>query len=161
MSSITHLPEQFKIVAGTAGIVTTNGGVTCDSVSLKNINMAWIVCNCFQNGADATVFNPRRETGVLPAGSVAIAHNAPHWLNADISVSDALVRGADGTTASLDAGATDQLLIFQIDPAQLGDTYDVMSLDITSSGDGSNFVSVVYYLETRYAQATPPAAITD
>ncbi len=162
MSSIVHLPEQFKIVAGTPGIVTTNAIAACDSVSLKNVNMAWIVCNCFQAGADATVFNPQRGTAAAtPAGMVAIAHNAPNWLNADISVSDTLVRGADGTTAALDAGATDQLLIFQIDPAQLGDTYDCMRLVITSSGDGTNFVSVIYYLETRYAQATPPTAIAD
>ena len=162
MSSIVHLPEQFKIVSGTPGIVTTNAIAACDSVSLKNVNMAWIVCNFFQNVGQATVCNPQRATAAgTPAGSVAIAHNAPHWLNADIATSDTLVRGADGVTASLSGVANDQLLIFQIDPAQLGDTYDCMRLVITSSGQGGNFVSVLYYLETRYAQATPPAAITD
>ena len=160
MSSIVHIPEQFKVVAGTAGIVTTNGGVTCDYVSLKNINMAWIVLQFYQAVGQATVVNPHRATAVAPVGSVAIAHNAPHWLNADVATSDTLVRGADGTTATLDAGQTDQLLVIQIDPAQMGDTYDVLGCVITTSGQ-ANFVSVVYYLETRYAQATPPAAITD
>ena len=161
MSSIVHLPEQFKIVSGTAGIVTTNTGVTCDYVSLKNVNMAWIVLNFHQHAANATVVNPRRATAVLPAGSVAIAHNAPHWLNADVSASDTLVRGSDGITATIDAGVHDQLLVIQIDPAQMGDTYDVLGCVITDSTVATNFVSVLYYLETRYAQATPPAAITD
>ena len=162
MSSIVHLPEQFKIVSGTPGVVTTNAIAACDSVSLKNVNMAWIVCNCFQAAGHATVFNPQRGTAAAtPAGMVAIAHNAPHWLNTDVATSDTLVRGADGTTAALDVGVTDQLLIFQIDPAQLGATYDCMRLVVTSSGQGTNFVSVLYYLEMRYGQATPPAAITD
>ena len=162
MSSIVHMPEQFKIVSGTAGIVTTNGGVTCDYVSLKNVNMAWIVLHFLQAAGHATVVNPRRATAVAPTGSVAIAHNAPHWLNANIATNDTLVRGADGTTATLDATlGAHQLLVIQIDPAQLGDTYDVLGCVITTSGEATNFVSVVYYLETRYGQATPPAAITD
>jgi hypothetical protein len=161
MSSIVHLPEQFKIVSGTAGIVTTNGGVTCDYVSLKNVNMAWIVLHFLQAAGHATVVNPRRATAVAPTGSVAIAHNAPHWLNTDIATTDTLVRGADGVTATLDVGVTNQLLVFQIDPAQMGDTYDVLGCVITTSGQGANFLCVVYNLETRYGQATPPAAITD
>ena len=162
MSSIVHLPEQFKIVSGTPGIVTTNAIAACDFVSLKNINMAWIVCNFHQHTGHATVSNPQRATlAVGPIGNVAIAHNAPMWLCADVATSDALVRLADGITATIDAGATDQLLVIQIDPAQLGDTYDCMGLVITTSGIAANYVSVIYYLETRYAQATPPTAIAD
>ena len=81
-----HLPEHYKIVSGSASIVTTNGGVTCDYVSLKNVNMAWIVLHFLQAATHATVINPRRATAVAPAGSVAIAHSAEWWKNADISV---------------------------------------------------------------------------
>ena len=163
MSSIVHFPEQFKIVVGTPYVTTGAGDITCDYVSLKHINMAWIVCHFLQAAGDATVVNPYRATAAAtPAGGVAIAHNAPHWLNANIATNDTLVRGADGTTATLDATlGAHQLLIFQIDPAQLGDTYDCMSLVISNSGEATNFVCVEYYLETRYGQATPPAAITD
>jgi len=161
MSSIVHLPEQFKIVVGTP-YVTTSAEVTCDYVSLKNINMAWIVLQFLQAAGDATVINPRRATLVDGTGSVAIAHNAPNWSNDDISVSDTLVRGADGTTVTLDntLGAH-QLVVIQIDPAQLRDTFDVLGCVIDASGEATNFVAVEYYLETRYGQATPPTAITD
>lgn len=160
MSSIVHLPEHFKIVSGTP-VVTTNAEVTCDYVSLKNINMAWIVLSFLQAATDATIINPRRATAVAPSGSVAIAHNAPNWKNADVSLTDTLVRGADGTTVALTAGTTDQLVIIQIDPAQMGDTYDVLGCVIDASGEGGNYVVVNYFLQTRYAQATPPTAILD
>ena len=161
MSNNVHLPEQFKIVSGTAGIVTTDGGVTCDYVSLKNVNQAWIVLHFLQAAGHATVINPRRATAVAPTGSVAIAHSAPWWKNTDISSSDTLVKQTSATTMTLAAGATNQLVVIQIDPAQLGSTYDVMGCVITTSGQATDFVSVVYYLDTRYPQATPPAAITD
>ena len=159
MSSIVHLPEEFKIVSGTPR-VTTNTGVTCDYVSLKNVNMAWIVLQFLQAAGHATVINPMRATAVAPVGAVAIAHNAPHWLNDSTAASDTLVRGADGTTVTVGAAISNKLVIIQIDPAQLGDTYDVLGCVITDSTNGDR-KSVVYYLETRYAQATPPAAITD
>ncbi len=160
MSSIVHLPEQFKIVNGTP-VVTTNGAVTCDYVSLKNVNMAWIVLSFLQAATDATVINPRRATLVDGTGSVAIAHSAPNWKNADVSASDTLVRGADGTTVTLTAGTTDQLVVIQIDPAQMGETFDVLGCVIDTSGEATNYVVVNYFLEMRYAQATPPVVITD
>jgi hypothetical protein len=160
MSSIVHLPEHFKIVNGSP-VATTNGGITCDFVSLKNVNMAWILVEALQAATHATVLNPQRATAVAPTGNVAIAHNAPWWKNADVATSDTLVRGADATTMSLTAGTTNQQVIIQIDPAQLGDTYDCMGLVVTTSGEANNYMTVTYFLEMRYAQATPPAAITD
>jgi hypothetical protein len=130
-------------------------------VSLKNVNMAWIVLQFLQAAGVATVINPRRATAVAPAGSVAIAHNAPNWLNESTAVSDTLVRGADGTTVTTDAEISNKLVVIQIDPAQLGETYDVLGCVISASGQVTDFVAVEYYLETRYGQATPPTAILD
>lgn len=160
MSSIVHLPEEFKIVSGTPR-VTTNTGVTCDYVSLKNVNMAWIVLQFLQAAGHATVINPMRATAVAPVGAVAIAHNAPNWVNDSTAASDTLVRGADGTTVTLGAAISNKIVIIQIDPAQLGDTYDVLGCVITDSTNGTNYVSVEYFLEMRYGAATPPSVITD
>lgn len=56
----------------------------------------------------------------------------------------------------------DQLVIFQIDPMQLGDTYDVMGCTIDGNGKWQdNFASIVYFVEMRYAQAIPPSIIVD
>lgn len=160
MSSIVHLPEQFKIVTGLT-VATSNGAYTTAFVSLKNINMAWIIIEALQDVGHATVINPQRATAVAPTGNVAIAHNAPWWLNANILTNDTLVRQADGTTMAFDVGAFDQLMVIQIDPAQLGDTYDCMGVVCTTSGQAGNFHTVTFLLETRYGQATPPTAVVD
>jgi hypothetical protein len=159
MSSIVHLPEQFKIVTGTP-VVTTNTGIICDRVSLKNVNMAWIVIEALQVASHATVINPMRSTAV-GTGGAAIGHNAPNWKNANIATNDTLVRGADATTVSLTVGTNNQLVVIQIDPAQMGDTYDVLGCVITDSTNANNYMTVTYFLEMRYAQATPPSAILD
>ena len=161
MSSFMHLPEHYKIVQGSLGAVTTNAGFVGDTVSLKNVNMAWIVAHFDQAVGHATVLNPMRATAVAPTGSVAIAHNAPNWENNDCAASDTLVRNANATTVTLSADATNHMIVVQIDPAQLGDTYDCMGCNITTGGDATNLVSIVYYLEMRYAQATPPSVIVD
>ena len=158
--SIVHLPEEFKIVVGTP-YVTTNTGVTCDYVSLKNVNMAWIVLQFLQAAGHATVINPHRATAVAPVGSVAIAHNAPNWVNDSTAASDTLVRGADGTTVTVGAAISNKLVVIQIDPNQLGATYDVLGCVITDSTNANNYVAVEYYLEMRYGGVLPPSVIVD
>ena len=162
MSSIVHLPEHFKIVQGSLGAVTTQNGFVADHVSLKNVNMAWIVAHFDQAVGHATVLNPLKATLAVGAvGSTAITHNAPNWENNDCAATDTLVRNADATTVTLSADIATHMIVVQIDPAQLGDTFDCMGCSITTGGDASNFVSIMYYLEMRYAQATPPTAILD
>ena len=156
-----HLPEQFKIVDASAGAVTTNGGVTCDYVSLKNVNMAWIIASFDQAVGHATVVQPQKATAVAPTGAISITTSVPNWENNATGTSDTLVKNADATSVTLSATVAAHQVVIQIDPAQLGSTYDVMGCTISNSAQATNFVSVLYLLETRYAQATPPAAITD
>jgi hypothetical protein len=162
MSSIVHLPEQFKIVQGSLGAVTAQNGFVGDHVSLKNINMAWIVLHFDMAGGFAVVINPMKATLAVGAvGSTAITHNAPNWMNADCAATDTLVRGADATTVTLGAGVANHMVVIQIDPAQLGDTFDCMGCNITTGAGATDLVSIMYNLETRYGQALPPTAILD
>jgi hypothetical protein len=155
--------ENWKHVVATAGIVTTNGGVTCDTVSLKNVHEAYIELVFLQAATHATVINPVTGTGVASCAT-AITFAAPWWKNADISATDTLVAQTAATTASCTLGVANQHIIIKIDPqaisAQLA-TYTALGCVITTSGEATNFVSVVYHLLERYPQATPPAAITD
>jgi hypothetical protein len=136
--------------------------MTGDYVSLKNGHMGWIVCHFKQADAYAHTIQPMKATAVLPVGATAITHNAPNWHNSDVSASDTLVRGADATSYQLPATATDQLVIFQIDPMQLGNTYDVMGCTIDGNAKWqSNYADIVFFVEMRYAQAIPPSIIMD
>ena len=156
-----HLTQDLKIVSGLAPVDSV-ANMTCDYVSLKNAHMGWIVCNFKQVQAYAHTIQPMKATAVLPVGATAITHDAPNWANNDISASDTLVRGADSTAYQLPATANDQIVIFQIDPMQLGDTYDVMGCTIDGNAKWqSNLAEVMYFVETRYPQATPPSIIVD
>jgi hypothetical protein len=158
------LPEHFKIVDGSAGPVTTNGGVTCDYVSLKDVHMAWIVVNIHNAVTHATVVQPQVATAVAPTGATSITFAANWWKNADVSASDTLSAQTAATSGAFTAGVYNQMIVFQIDPADvvsMGATYDVLGCTVSNSAQATNFVQVTYYLETRYAQATPPTALTD
>jgi hypothetical protein len=160
MSNI-YLPEQFKIVSATAGCVTTNGGVTFDVINLRNAQEVWIVAHFKQAVTHATTIQP--VTGISFAScATSITFSADWWKNADISSTDTLVAQTAGTSMACTAGATDQLIVVQINPsdivAQLS-TYVCLGGTIASSGQATNFVSAVYYIKERYPQATPRTAI--
>jgi len=162
MGSIS-LAEEFKIVSGTAGCRTTNGGITCDYVSLKNVIKAWIVVHLRQAVSHATVVQPQKATAVLPSGATSVTNSYPWRKNADISASDTLVAQTAATSMAATAGTTDQLMVIEIDPAsgEWDEDYDVLGCTLSDSSQATNFASVLYVLQTKYPQATPPAAITD
>lgn len=155
------LVEMFKLVDASAGPVTTNGGVTCDYVSLKHAHKAWIVASFTQAVAHATVVQPQKATAVAPTGAVSITTAQNIWENEDTAASDTLVKQTAATSLAVTADVKKKQVIFEIDPASFGETFDVMGCTISDSSQATNFVSVVYWLLERYAQATPPVAITD
>lgn len=159
MSNI-FLPEHYKIVSASAACRTTNGGVTFDVVNLENIMMAWIVAHFRQAVAHATTIQP--VVGINVAAATAITFNARWWLNVDISLTDTLVAQTAGTTMACTAAATDHLMVIQIDPADVvaqNATFSYLGGTIATSGQATDFVSAVYYLQTAYPQATPATAI--
>jgi len=157
--SYISLPEKFKIVSGGIDNGTT-ATITHDAVSLKNVQMAWIIVQLDTIASSACIVTPMRATAVAPTGGVVLANTVPIWRNLDVAASDTLVRDTDALAYTTAANAAYKQIIFQIDPANLGGSYDCLyvttgALAITES------VDVIYLLETRYPQATPPAAITD
>ena len=156
------LPQHFKIVSATAGCRTTNGGVTFDNIQLRDAQKVWIVAHFRQAVSHATTIQP--VVGATDAGcSTSITFSARWWKNADISSTDTLTAQTAGTSMACTAGTTDQLLVIEIDPADVvaqSNTYDWLGGTIATSAQATNFVSAVYYIETREPQATPRAAIS-
>jgi hypothetical protein len=161
MSKI-DLPQQFKIVDATAGPVTTNGGVTCDYVSLKNAVKAWLVLQFTQAVGHATVVQPQTATAVAGTAAASITHAARGWINADTATSDALVAQTAATSFTLAATIKKHMVVVEIDPVQWGAVgTDVAGCTISDSSQVTNFVSGVWILQTKHGGATPPTAITD
>lgn len=162
MEGIISLPQNFKLVDATAGPVTTNGGVTLDYVSLKNVIRAWIVLQFTQAVAHATVIQPQKATAVAPTGATSITSVAKIWSNLATAVTDTLVARTAATSYTLNADAAKKMVVIEIDPAvEFADSYDVLGCTVSDSAQVTNFVSGLYVLQTKYQQGTPPAAITD
>lgn len=155
-----HLTHDFKIVDATAGAVTTNGGVTSDAVSLKNAIKAWIVLQFTQAVGHATVVTIKQATDVA-AGTNATGPTSNIWANETTAASDTLVKQTSGTTYTLTNDVKKKQVIIEVDPAAFTAGYDCLYFTVSDSSQATNFVAGQFFLETRYAQATPPAAITD
>jgi len=158
------LAENFKYVDATAGCVTTNGGVVCDYVSAKHAHKVWIVLQFTQAVAHATVIQPQVATAVAPTGATSITFAAKWWENEDTATSDTLVKQTAATSLTLTADVKKKMVICEIDMsdvAAMGITYDVIGCTISNSAQATNFVAGHYVLAERFAQATPPTAITD
>lgn len=155
-------PEQFKIVDGSVGPVTTNGGVTADYVSLKNAHKVWIVAKFKQAVSHASVLQPTMATAVAGTGVTNITAATRIWRNTDVATSDTLVEATAATSAACATGATSQLIIMEIDPDDFAAAgYDVLGCGVATSSQATNFVDITYYMVTRYPQSNPPSAIID
>lgn len=157
---VPTLPQDFKVIAGAAP-ETTNTGKTADYVSLRNANWAWIVVTVTQAVGHATAFTLNRSPLVSGVGAAALAKNVQVWANEDAAASDALVKQTDAKAHTVAADIKGKQIVFGIDPATLGAGYDVITVIAADSSQANNFWSVVYLLDTKYKQATPPSAIVD
>jgi len=155
-----NLAEVFKIVQGSPP-VTTDGGVTGDYVSLKNAVKAAVIFNFTQAVAHATVCGINEATAVAPTGAQAMTATQKIWVNEDTAASDTLVKATDAASETLTADIKNKQVVMEIDPAKLTAGYDCIAATVSDSSQATNLVSITYLIETRYPQATPPAAITD
>lgn len=163
MSYPITLPEHYKIVDMSAGCVTTNGGVTGDYVSLKNVHRAWLVCSFTQAVGHATGIDPTQATAV--AGTAVKATTGLHriWANEDTATSDTLVEKTAAITYNVTNDIKKKQVIIEIDPEDfdVAGGFDCLGVTVDDSSQATNFVSIIAILAMRYSQATPPAAITD
>ena len=161
------IPEGLFPVEMSAGCVTTNGGITTDNISLKNAVMAYIVVHLKQAVGHATSFAPKR--GTLVASAVtALAVSVPIWYGNVSTSSNSLTRQTDAVSFAVPVGDTgDCIIVFQIDPAQLGKISTteapVIGMAVSDSSQATNFASIMVFLVPRYAEPTAnaPSYITD
>jgi hypothetical protein len=157
------LPEHCKVVDAVPGISDTFALVTFDYVSLKNVQMAWIVILLTQAEGHETLIEPQVATSVAPVGSTAITFATDIWANEDTDAADTLVKQANAVQFEVAGDVAHKMVIFKIDPSDVvaqGSSYDCIGCLIEAS-KRMNYVAGVYVLQERYAQETPPAAIID
>jgi hypothetical protein len=154
-------PENCKIVEAIPPQVGAAATVTSDYISLKNAHKAWIVLH-YNTAGNAETFQPLKATAVAPTGSVNITNVVKIWSNLDTATSDTLVERTAATSYACDNGATKKIIIFEIDPADLGETYDCIAVVTTAIAAG-DYISGIFVIQPRYASAVAeqPSVITD
>jgi len=157
---MTHLPQDYKITQAIPPTVGAGGALTSDTISLKHVQRLWIIVDITDAGGDALLLTPQRCTNVAAAGAAVLANTVQIWSNVNTALTDTLVRQADALNHTTDATITNKQVVFQIDPASLGATYDCLNL-LTGAVNANTTISAVFVAEIRYPQATPPSIILD
>jgi len=151
----THIPQMLFPVSGTKPI-TNNGAIVCDYISLKNAVRCWVVVHVTQAVGHATAFTIEKARAVAPTDSTAITNVVPIWYGNVSTSSNALAKQTDAVSYTMDVGVTGEAyIIFQVDPENLGGTYDCITCKSAASGQ-ANYIEVTYWLEPKY-----PAAVAD
>ncbi len=153
------LPTRFKIVTAFAP-KTTNAALTSQVVTLKNAIKAWLILN-FTNAVGFASVPTIKQATDIAAGTNAAGPTCRIWANEDVAATDTLVAQTAGASYTMAADVKNKLVIFEIDPATLTDTYDCVYCTIATSAQATDFVSGEWFIQTNFAQATPPTAILD
>ena len=157
-----RIPENCFLVDGYAPRVGAAAAVTGDYISLKNADMAWVVFHYYQADANAITFQVNKATAVDATGATIITNVVPIWSNLDCATSDTLVRRTDAVSYVAGTGAASKLIIFQIDPASLGSTFDVIC-GYASAIAAAQYLSILYIIKPKFGSkvADQMSFITD
>ena len=151
MPNYPFIPEGLFPIKAIAPVDASTAAMVGDYISLKNVQMAWVVVFLDQTTAHPLVLSIERATDVTPTGSVVIANNVPIWYGNVSATSSLLERQTDALHFDIPAlvtGAT--ITIFQIDPASLGDTYDCITIKVSQDGHAGNICAALYFVQPRY-----------
>jgi hypothetical protein len=161
--AVFSLPENCKIVDGYAANVGAGAAVTGDYVSLKGYLRAYVVIKYRQADGNAITWNVTRATDVTPTGAVVMTELMRIWSNLDTATSDLLVERTAAVNYASGAGATNKIIIFEVDPASLTATFDCIAGASTTVIAAAQYVDITYYLVPKYAGRvlTAPSAIID
>ena len=155
------MPENLKVVSAFKP-QSSNGGITSDTVSMQHVQRAWVVLHISNAGAadttDVTIYQATSAEAAAANATTAATYKI--WVNAASSSSDTLIAQTDAYMFSTTTAQTDQVVVFQIDPLDLVDTYDCVQVRISDTSTASNYADGMFYLLTTYPSATPPAAIS-
>lgn len=158
---LPHFVEGLQIVEALAPAADA-AGRTGDYISLKHAKRVFVVAHITQGNAATVALTLHQATSVAAGSEKAIANVVPIWSNLDTAASDTLVARTAAVSYTTDAGVKNKIVIFQVDPASLDTNggFDCLTVK-TGASNVANLTQAMYYVESRYGQATQPTAITD
>lgn len=153
------LPTKFKIVQAFAP-KTTNAALTSQVITVKNAIRVWLTLH-FANAVGFASTPTIMQATEIAANTTAAGPTCRVWANEDCAATDTLVGKTAGASYAVAADIKNKMVVFEIDPASLTDTYDCVYCTIATSSQATNFVSGEWTIWTNFSQATPLTAILD
>jgi hypothetical protein len=160
-------PENCQIVEALTPQIGAAGAVTGDYISLKNVQRAWVVIMYNQGDATSITWHVNRSPLVSGVGAVVTTALMPIWSDLDCATSDLMVARTAAVNYASGTGATHKIVIFEVDPTDLGILagvpYDCIAGASTTAVAATSTVSMLYVLEPRYQSAVinQPSVIVD
>lgn len=163
------LPEGLKPIMALQPR-TTNGAVTAtlaNYISVKNCQRVFLLISLTQAATHATVITLERATAVgkiavAPTGNVAItAAMMRWWSNIDCATLETLAARTAAVAVTADVGVTYQLHLVEFILDNLGAGYDVVGFTIGSSGEATNFCSLTWLVQQKYAGPVASAPLIE
>lgn len=162
MGAYPFMPEGCYPVEAVKPQLANAAANTADYISLKNAQMCWIVVHLTQVTDHPLTLVPYRATKVDGTGAVVLANAVPIWYGNVSATSSALAAQADAVNFTIPGAVTgDTITIFQIDPANLGSSYDVINIIVSQSAHADNIVSVMYWIKPRYESKVASMSATE
>ena len=156
-----NIPENLKpaILYGGA----TNGcGTRSDYICCKNAHKVTLVGYTWGTSATTCVVNLLEASDVAASDEATITATVPIWTGIVTTSLDTLTRQTDAASLTIDPDGTDSTLLFVMewDPAKFSSGLDCLAAKLTT-GDASDNMVLLAFIDERYPQVTPPTAITD
>jgi len=148
---MNFLPEGAFPVQGTLGCVAPAGAVTLDNISLKNAQMVYMVFHIASGTGHPVAYTPLVGTAVATCAT-ALPSNVEIWYG-DVSVTSTQLTkqtAAKAHTTAATASLT-SYLVFKIDPAVLGSTYDCLGGTVADATHADYVISCTYWIVPRFA----------
>lgn len=154
-----QMPAQFPPVT-LLPVAADAAGRTGVYASLRNALKAWIVCEVNQGNAATVALTPLQATDSSGTGSKAIAA-VPVWLDADTSVSDALVAQVAAANFTTSAALKDKLVVFEIQPETALDVANGFNHIAVQTGasNAANVTAAHIFIWGAIQAAAPPTTI--
>lgn len=155
------IPEGMFPVQGTTGCVTANGGLTLDNISLKDAQMVYMVFHITSGTGHAVAYTPLVGANVTTCAT-ALPQNVEIWYGDVTTAVTTLTKqtAAKSYTTAATAGLY-SYLIFKINPAVLGSSYDCLGGTVGDGGHADYLISCTYWIVPRYASKTADRGATD
>ena len=128
------------------------GAITGTYISLKNVVKCKVVVLINQVAANTVAITIEQATAVANTNSTPITNVAQIWANLDCTASNTLVLKTAAVGYTTDAGQVPKIIVFEIDPASLADSYDCITVK-TGASSSSNITAAWYELEMKYSGA--------